>query len=123
MSAYFWVGAGGALGAVFRYALSTVTVKSDFPFMTFAANLIGAVLIGFIVGLASGTKLRSDWVLFLKTGFCGGFTTFSTFSLETLTLLEQKCYVTGGCYAACSLICCIVGVWLGKCIAGLAVGA
>ena len=123
MSAYFCVGAGGALGAVFRYALSTVTVRSDFPFMTVAANLIGAVLIGFIVGLASGTKLRSDYVLFLKTGFCGGFTTFSTFSLETLTLLEQKCYLTGCCYAACSLICCIVGVWLGKCIAGLAVGA
>lgn len=123
MSAYLYVGIGGALGAMFRYALSTVTVRSDFPFMTFFANLIGAVLIGFIVGLASGAKLRSDHVLFLKPGFCGGFTTFSTFSLETLTLLEQKCYVTGGCYAVCSLVCCIAGVWIGRSLAGLAVGA
>ncbi|MDY2629373.1 MAG: fluoride efflux transporter CrcB [Lachnospiraceae bacterium] len=124
MSAYLCVGLGGALGAMLRYALSTVTVKSDFPLMTFLTNLIGAVLIGLIVGLVSGSKLRSDQlILFLKTGFCGGFTTFSTFSLETMTLLERGCYITGGCYAVCSLVCCIAGVWIGKCLAGLAVGA
>lgn len=115
MNAYIFVGLGGALGAMLRYMLSTVTVRTDFPLMTFLTNLVGAFLIGCIVGIAeSEENISSNLILFLKTGFCGGFTTFSTFSLETVMLLEQKHYGTGAFYAALSLILCIAGVWLGR---------
>lgn len=84
------VAAGGAAGAVCRYLVSLVPVKADFPVMTFVTNLAGAFLIGLIVGLAANRWSESPrLVLFLKTGFCGGFTTFSTFSLETVQLLEK----------------------------------
>ncbi|MEE0706671.1 MAG: CrcB family protein, partial [Adlercreutzia sp.] len=61
--------------------------------------------------------LSSEMVLFLKTGVCGGFTTFSTFSLETLQLFEHGAWALGGVYAAASLACCVAGVLLGRCAA------
>ena len=121
MSTYLYVGLGGALGAMLRYMLSTVTVRSTFPMMTFITNLLGAICIGFIVGIASEkTDISPNLVTLLKTGFCGGFTTFSTFSLETLTLFENHNYGIGTCYAVFSLVLCIVGVWVGRYIAKMA---
>ena len=115
MNTYIYVGLGGALGAMLRYALSTVTVRTDFPFMTLLTNLTGAFLIGCIVGIAeSHENIPSGLILFLKTGFCGGYTTFSTFSLETFTLFEQKNYSTGIVYAVLSLLLCLIGVWAGR---------
>lgn len=123
MTAYLYVGLGGALGAMMRYALSMVTVKTDFPMMTFFTNFLGAIVIGLVVGLAAEGRVRSDsLMLFLKTGFCGGFTTFSTFSLETLNLFENRNYGMGACYAGLSLICCVAGVWIGKGIADFIAG-
>ena len=89
MGSVLLVGAGGALGAVGRYGLSLLPWRGDFPLPTLLTNLLGAVLIGFIAGLAGRGRLPSGWTLFWKTGVCGGFTTFSTFSLESLTLLER----------------------------------
>ena len=57
-------------------------------------------------------------ILFWKTGVCGGFTTFSTFSLETLELIERGSYIEGGAYVTLSVVCCIVGVLLGRKLAG-----
>lgn len=114
MTTYLYVGIGGALGAMLRYGLSTITVKMDFPVMTFITNLVGAVLIGFIVGIAANRNISENLMLLLKTGFCGGFTTFSTFSLETLNRLEQKDYAVGAAYAVLSLVCCVIGVWIGR---------
>lgn len=114
MTAYLYAGIGGALGAMLRYGLSTITVKMNFPIMTFITNLVGAILIGFIVGIAANRDISGNLLLLLKTGFCGGFTTFSTFSLETLNLLEQKDYAVGAAYAVLSLICCVAGVWIGR---------
>lgn len=116
---FLFVGLGGALGAICRYALSLVYIKSDFPLMTFLANLIGAILIGIIAGSTLKNKnLSSNLVLFLKTGFCGGFTTFSTFSLETFMLLQNHKYIMAALYAGLTLIMCIIGVaigwWLSK---------
>ena len=82
------VGAGGALGAMGRYGLGLIPLGSELPLMTLLINFLGSVAIGAIVEtseLAAGALSR-EAVLFLKVGLCGGFTTFSTFSLETLEL-------------------------------------
>lgn len=108
------VALGGALGAVCRYEISRIPFKVNFPIATFITNLIGAFLIGFIVGISEKKKVSERIVLFFKTGFCGGFTTFSTFSLEAMTLLNDGKYLTGGAYMALSLILCVAGVAFGQ---------
>ena len=80
---FLFVAMGGAIGAMARYAISLIPIKSEFPLLTLLTNILGAILIGFIVGLASNRdNISGNTVLFWKTGVCGGFTTFSTFSLE-----------------------------------------
>ncbi len=112
---FLYVGLGGALGAISRYAISLIPVKTQFPILTLITNIIGAIIIGFIVGVATSRKdISPNTLLFWKTGVCGGFTTFSTFSLEALNLIENKSYYYGGLYIALSLFCCILGVYLGK---------
>lgn len=112
---FLYVGLGGALGAISRYAISLVPVKTQFPILTLVTNIIGAIIIGFIVGVASNRRdISPNTLLFWKTGVCGGFTTFSTFSLEALNLIENKSYYYGGLYIALSLFCCILGVYWGK---------
>ena len=77
---FLYVGLGGALGAISRYAISLIPVKTQFPILTLVTNIIGAIIIGFIVGVASSRKdISPNTLLFWKTGVCGGFTTFSTF--------------------------------------------
>ena len=110
-----FVALGGALGAVARYAISLIPVRTSFPVLTLVTNIIGAVLIGFIVGITDKKGTASPGaVLFWKTGVCGGFTTFSTFSLEAYKLFENKSYALGGVYAVLSVCGCIFGVLLGK---------
>ena len=116
------VGAGGALGAMGRYGLSLLPWRGDFPLLTLCTNLLGAVLIGFIVGLADQGQLSPGGTLFWKTGVCGGFTTFSTFSLESLTLLQKGKWLLGGSYMALSLGLCLAGVLLGRRLIALARG-
>lgn len=111
---------GGALGSAARYAVSLIPVKTDFPVLTLLTNILGAVLIGFIAGAAGGkTGLSNNAVLFWKTGVCGGFTTFSTFSLEAFNLFDNKQYAAGGIYAALSFACCILGIICGKKLSAL----
>lgn len=116
-----WVGLGGFVGAVLRYlvGLALPVGEGAFPVATFAVNLVGSFAIGFVVGAVEARPgaLSSEMVLFLKTGVCGGFTTFSTFSLETLQLFERGAWALGGVYAAASLACCVAGVLLGRCAA------
>lgn len=108
------VALGGALGAVCRYGISKVPLEANFPIATFITNLIGAFVIGFIVGISEKNNVSERIVLFLKTGFCGGFTTFSTFSLEAMTLLNDGKYLFSGAYMALSLILCVAGVAFGQ---------
>ena len=117
---FLFVALGGALGAIGRYTISLIPVKTGFPVLTLVTNIIGAVLIGFIAGIVSNKSSVSDnTVLFWKTGVCGGFTTFSTFSLEAVTLFEKKSYFSGSVYIVLSAAFCIIGVLLGKRLAVL----
>lgn len=112
---FIFVAMGGAIGAMGRYAISFIPVKSGFPILTLITNILGAVLIGFIVGVTdSHEDISPNLILFWKTGVCGGFTTFSTFSLEAYTLLENRAYLAGGIYIALSIICCILGILWGR---------
>ena len=112
---FIFVALGGAIGAMGRYAISLLPVKTVFPMLTLITNLLGAVLIGFIVGLVNRRDdISPNTVLFWKTGICGGFTTFSTFSLEAFSLFENHQPVLGGSYIAISVVFCIAGILLGK---------
>lgn len=115
-----FVGLGGFSGAVLRYLLTLIPVKSDFPLMTFIVNISGAVLIGFIVGAAGVIpNVSQSLVLFAKTGICGGYTTFSTFALESVNLFKNQHRLLGICYIVLSVVVCFLGVILGQYLAKL----
>ena len=115
---FVFVGLGGALGAIGRYAISMIPIKTEFPFLTLITNILGAVLIGFISGMVSVSKdVSQNTVLFWKTGVCGGFTTFSTFSLEAYELFEKGSTILGLVYAVVSVVSCIFGIVCGKKVA------
>ena len=78
------------LGAILRYGLGLLPMRTSFPFMTMLINILGALCIGMIIAYAQETNAQPDIILFIKTGFCGGFTTFSTFSLETVRFLKHN---------------------------------
>jgi fluoride exporter len=86
------VGTGGFLGSVFRFLIQIVMAKgggSTFPFATFVVNITGCFLIGIIYAISEkGNLMSPEWRMFLTVGFCGGFTTFSTFALDNLNLLK-----------------------------------
>lgn len=109
---FVFVGLGGAAGAVLRYLISLIPYKGDFPLLTLITNLLGALLIGFISGIAE-KKLSENAVLFLKTGLCGGFTTFSTFSLEAYKLFASDHAFLAVIYSILSVVLCITGVFAG----------
>lgn len=115
MMKLIYVGLGGAVGAMFRYIISMIPLKAQFPVLTLITNLIGAVLIGLIVGLYTNEgNMTENTMLFWKTGVCGGFTTFSTFSLEAFQLMENGKSLYFGTYVVLSVLLCIVGVGVGR---------
>lgn len=101
------VALGGALGAVARWsasgALSPLSAAARFPWATFVVNISGCALIGLLTALALRfPHFGGPAKLFLVTGFCGGFTTFSTFGLETFELLRRGEFLTAALYAGAS---------------------
>lgn len=115
----FCVGAGGFLGAVCRYMLGFLPVsdKTQFPAVTLGINVLGAFAIGLISQAAVKYGMSdSRWVLLLKTGVCGGFTTFSTFALESSDLAASGKYGMFVVYMALSVILCLGAVFAGKMI-------
>ena len=120
MAGILYVGIGGFIGAAFRYIFTLIGHSSgNFPLNTLLINIIGSFFIGIIFALSENTGyISSNAKLFLQTGICGGFTTFSTFSLETFNLLENGDYLNGGLYIFASVIFCLIGVMLGKMLIG-----
>ena len=115
------VGAGGAFGAIGRYWLSiwvySLTGRA-FPWGTLTVNLLGSLLMGFLsVWLLERMTLSTEVRALLMVGFLGSFTTFSTFSLETLLLLEQGAVARAGVNIAVSVITCVFAAWMGTLIA------
>ena len=100
------VGAGGSIGAVLRYLLTLLPVspESGFPFKTFFINLIGSFVIGIVAALAAKEILNPHVTVFLKVGICGGFTTFSSFALETEGLIERGSTGVALIYVALSAV-------------------
>ena len=115
------VALGGGIGACFRYLIGLIPLKEPFtfPVKTLVINLLGCFVIGLIAALAvKNSSLSPRTVLFIKTGLCGGFTTFSTFALETETLIKTGHIGLAIVYVALSVL---VGVGLafaGQVIAG-----
>jgi CrcB protein len=112
---------GGAAGAVCRYSVAS-TISSlakirlghdNFPYGTLTVNLIGSFLIGIMyVLIAERMTLHPDWRNVIMVGFLGAFTTFSTFSLEAITLLENGLLLQSAIYVMSSLLLCFVAVWI-----------
>jgi CrcB protein len=111
------VAIGSAVGGVSRYYLSTAVQQrfgATFPWGTLLVNIIGSLLVGFIIRYALATPVVSAEVrALLTTGFCGGFTTFSTFSFETVTLIEEGQYERAGAYAFGSLLLALIATFCG----------
>lgn len=112
------IGAGGFLGSVSRYLLSRYVqqaVLSPFPYGTFWVNIAGCFLIGLFYGLSERSGLMSDDLrLFLTVGFCGGFTTFSTFANENLTFLRDGAFLYFAAYTSLSVFLGLAAVYFGN---------
>lgn len=112
---------GGGLGAVTRYLVGVNMVKNlpvNFPFATFLVNIIGSFLIGFLYFFfLDKTQLNPALKMALTVGFCGGLTTFSTFSLELFEMIENQRFMNAFAYVILSVIICLVSVFIGVCCA------
>jgi CrcB protein len=115
---YLWIAIGSALGGMSRFALGTWIVSrygTTLPWGTLVINIIGSGLIG----LFATTVKPTPWRQFLMVGICGGFTTFSSFSLETLYLMREGHPGRACAYIALSVLVCLAAVWAGH-LAGTA---
>lgn len=111
----FVVGIGGFIGAVCRYLIGLIPIneRCDFPIKTLIVNIIGSFIIGIIVALAvHKNSLNPKIILFIKVGICGGFTTFSTFSLETAELIKGGSVLTAVIYVIFSIVVGVLAVML-----------
>lgn len=125
ISLYLYVALGGALGTIARFVVSGLVAASfgeTFPWGTLTVNMAGSFLIGFVATLTApdgrlfvGGTTRQ----FVMTGFCGGFTTFSSFSLQTLNLIQDGEYLYAGGNVVGSVTLCMIFVWLGSACAAM----
>ncbi len=119
MLSYFWVGLGGAIGSAARFWISGIIALrygQTFPFGTLAVNVTGSFVIGLFAALTDpeGRFLASpSFREFFMIGICGGYTTFSSFSLQSLALVQEGEWLRAGANAVASFALCLVAVWLG----------
>ena len=110
------IGIGSFIGGIFRYLLSQfiqTKLVTSFPFGTLGVNIIGCFFIGLVFGLADKGNLTNEWRLFLATGLIGGFTTFSAFSNETITLLRDGQLWYAFAYIAASVLIGLLATFIG----------
>ena len=107
------VGAGGAIGAVLRYLIGLLPMNPEngFPIKTFLINVIGCFIIGIIAAFVDRTAINPNLVLLIKVGICGGFTTFSSFALETEGLLAKGQTGVALLYMISSIVCGVLAVF------------
>ena len=119
MQALFWIGLGSAAGGIARHLVSlSVSARfgEAFPWGTLVVNVVGSFLIALVAGLAdpsSRLMVPAAARQFLAVGVMGGFTTFSSFSLQTLNLLRDGQLAYAGLNVGLSLLLCLIGAWLG----------
>jgi|TARA_R110000782_G_scaffold233028_1_gene319214 CrcB protein len=113
----FAIAVGGAVGAIMRFAMSNGVYKlfgRDFPYGTLAVNVLGSLLIGVLfILLIEKLAVAAEWRAGLLVGLLGAFTTFSTFSLETFTLMENGAFLKAGLNVFLSVVLCLAATWLG----------
>jgi len=123
MAGYFWVALGGALGSVARLWCSRFIAQhwgETFPWGTLTINIVGSLVIGFF---ATVTASDGRWIVspamrqFVMIGICGGYTTFSSFSLQTLNLAQDGQWFRAGLNITLSVVLCLVSVWAGHSLA------
>jgi len=107
------VGLGGMIGSILRYTIGNAMKNNNFPAATLSVNILGSFVIGAVMALALKQQNFGDWRLFLATGICGGFTTFSAFSWECMQMLQQQRYATVILYISISLIAGIAATFFG----------
>jgi fluoride exporter len=114
--------AGGGIGSALRYGVHLLlgNAEATYPIATILVNMVGSFLLGLLTGYASASTMNwnRDVLLFAGVGLCGGFTTFSTFSLELARLVENEAYLPSAIYGIGSvmlgLLSVALGLWLGK---------
>lgn len=119
MQSTLFVMAGGALGAAMRFQLGRLAIRlfgPGWPWGTFAANILGGLLMGVLVGILARTGGGENWRLFVGVGLLGGFTTFSSFSLEAVNMIERGDWSGAAIYvgasAAGAILALFAGLWL-----------
>ena len=114
------VGAGGAIGAIGRYLIGFLPMNPEngFPVKTFLINVIGCFIIGIIAALADRNAVNPNLVLLIKVGICGGFTTFSSFALETEGLIAKGSTGVALMYVILSLVCGVLAVFAAEKMVG-----
>lgn len=118
MNGFLLVGAGGALGAMARYGFSSIIGRlwpMGFPLATLLVNIIGSIAMGLFVGIMARLlpAHQAELRLFVAVGIFGGFTTFSSFSLDTIVLIERGEMLSAITYVALSVVVCLIGLYLG----------
>ena len=120
MQPYLWIAVGGALGSMARYWFTGVAARlfgETFPWGTLLINILGSFVIGFLVALTSpevGRYLVDPNIrIFVTVGLCGGFTTFSAFSLQAMVLMQEGEWLHASGYILGSVALCLLFVWLG----------
>jgi CrcB protein len=104
----YLVGVGGAIGAVLRHAVATALPDTRIPLGTFAVNVVGS----FVLGLVTFAGVANETVLFVGVGACGAFTTYSTFSVETVHLWDNGEHLRAAIYAIGTVLACLIAVLL-----------
>lgn len=114
MEKFLWVGAGGGLGAMMRFGMYRLVPNQPAFYVTMAINIIGSFILGLLLGwFVANDNVADSTKLFLATGLCGGFTTFSTFSTENMILIQEGKYGTAAFCAIGSVVFGLLASFLG----------